>query len=75
MAAGNFTPSNHYHLRDIMDSERLIKAEISLGTAVAANATWIAAANDIVQLIAGLLAIVATIFSIRYYYIHGKRPK
>lgn len=56
-----------------MDSKRL--AEISLKTAVAANATWIAAANDIVQLIAGLLAIVATIFSIRYYYIHGKRHK
>ena len=56
-----------------MDSIR--RAEISLGTAVAANATWIAAANDIVQLIAGLLAIVATIFSIRYYYIHGKRRK
>lgn len=74
MAAGNFTPSNHYHLRDIMGS-KLRLAEISLGTAVAANATWIAAANDIVQLIAGLLAIVATIFSIRYYYIHGKRPK
>lgn len=56
-----------------MDSIR--RAEIYLGTAVAANATWIAAANDIVQLIAGLLAIVATIFSIRYYYIHGKRRK
>lgn len=73
MAPISSIPSNHHHLREIMDSERL--AEISLGTAVAANATWIAAANDIVQLIAGLLAIVATIFSIRYYYIHGKRRK
>lgn len=73
MAPISSIPSNHHHLREIMDSERL--AEISLGTAVAANATWIAAANDIVQLIAGLLAIVATIFSIRYYYIHGKRHK
>lgn len=73
MASISFIHSNHHHLREIMDSERL--AEISLGTAVAANATWIAAANDIVQLIAGLLAIVATIFSIRYYYIHGKRRK
>lgn len=75
MAPISSIPSNHHHLREIMDSERLLRAEISLGTAVAANATWIAAANDIVQLIAGLLAIVATIFSIRYYYIHGKRHK
>lgn len=57
----------------MMDSQRF--AEVSLGTAIAANATWIAAANDIIQLIAGLLAIVATVFSIRYYYQHGKRLK